>query len=237
MNRKDRIDANDPTPRLILFFRNISTIIQSYLTLFTQSFSLSDHKVLFSSFIHSFHSSFNYLLQLLRQLLSSTQSYQISSVNLSSSLLSCIDGCYIPFGAMIFYQDNTLSNLLIVLSQLISFIPIQDLYLLPKLSSSIYSFLNDLFSLNTLIVSYLQPDVFQLYLRLILSGVSSESKNMIDIGIIGIDEVIVKKSASTLDSLATFMYINRKGNLSTFTRIQQLIGNPANFWTPYILVE
>lgn len=138
---------------------------------------------------------------------------------------------------MIFYQDNTLSNLLIVLSQLISFIPIQDLYLLPKLSSSIYSFLNDLFSLNTLIVSYLQPDVFQLYLRLILSGVSSESKNIIDIGIIGIDEVIVKKSASTLDSLATFMYINRKGNLSTFTRIQQLIGNPANFWTPYILVE
>ena len=138
---------------------------------------------------------------------------------------------------MIFYQDNTLSNLLIVLSQLISFIPIQDLYLLPKLSSSIYSFLNDLFSLNTLIVSYLQPDVFQLYLRLILSGVSSESRNMIDIGIIGIDEVIVKKSASTLDSLATFMYINRKGNLSTFTRIQQLIGNPANFWTPYILVE
>ena len=138
---------------------------------------------------------------------------------------------------MIFYQDNTLSNLLIVLSQLISFIPIQDLYLLPKLSSSIYSFLNDLFSLNTLIVSYLQPDVFQLYLRLILSGVSSESKNIIDIGIIGIDEVIVKKSASTLDSLATFMYINRKGNLSTFARIQQLIGNPANFWTPYILVE
>ena len=138
---------------------------------------------------------------------------------------------------MIFYQDNTLSNLLIVLSQLISFISIQDLYLLPKLSSSIYSFLDDLFSLNTLIVSYLQPDIFQLYIHYILSGILSESRNMNDIWFIDIDEVIVKKSASTLDSLATFMYINRKGNLSTFTRIQQLIGNPANFWTPYILVE
>ena len=138
---------------------------------------------------------------------------------------------------MIFYQDNTLSNLLIVLSQLISFISIQDLYLLPKLSSSIYSFLDDLFSLNTLIVSYLQPDIFQLYIHHILSGILSESRNMNDIWFIDIDEVIVKKSASTLDSLATFMYINRKGNLSTFTRIQQLIGNPANFWTRYILIE
>lgn len=82
---------------------------------------------------------------------------------------------------MIFYQDNTLSNLLIVLSQLISFISIQDLYLLPKLSSSIYSFLDDLFSLNTLIVSYLQPDIFQLYIHYILSGILSESRNMNDI--------------------------------------------------------
>ena len=82
---------------------------------------------------------------------------------------------------MIFYQDNTLSNLLIVLSQLISFISIQDLYLLPKLSSSIYSFLDDLFSLNTLIVSYLQPDIFQLYIHYILSGIFSESRNMNDI--------------------------------------------------------
>lgn len=82
---------------------------------------------------------------------------------------------------MIFYQDNTLSNLLIVLSQLISFISIQDLYLLPKLSSSIYSFLDDLFSLNTLIVSYLQPDIFQLYIHHILSGILSESRNMNDI--------------------------------------------------------
>lgn len=85
-----------------------------------------------------------------------------------------IGGCFVPFGAMIFYEDPSLMSLLSILSQSISIINVRDVFLLPKLASSLYSFLKDLFTLNPLIVSSLNVNVFNLYMNIIVEGLSSE---------------------------------------------------------------
>lgn len=51
------------------------------------------------------------------------------------------------------------------------------------------------------------------------------------IAIFHVDEVIVKKAAATIDALASYLYINQKGQLATYTRIQALIPNPDVFWS------
>lgn len=75
---------------------------------------------------------------------------------------------------MIFYEDPSLMSLLSILSQSISIINVRDVFLLPKLASSLYSFLKDLFTLNPLIVSSLNVNVFNLYMNIIVEGLSSE---------------------------------------------------------------
>lgn len=75
---------------------------------------------------------------------------------------------------MIFYEDPSLGSLLSILSQSISIINVRDILLLPKLASSLYSYLKDLFTLNPLIVSSLNVDVFNLYMSIVVEGLSSE---------------------------------------------------------------
>lgn len=45
----------------------------------------------------------------------------------------------------------------------------------------------------------------------------------------------MKKAASAIDALATYMYVNRKGCLETYSRIQSLIPNSDIFWSSYWL--
>lgn len=76
---------------------------------------------------------------------------------------------------MVFYKDPSLTSLISVLSQSIIFIPTHDLLLLPKLAEAVYDFLKDLFTLNPLIVSFLDQDVFNLYMNIIVTGLTTES--------------------------------------------------------------
>lgn len=148
-----------------------------------------------------------------------------------SSLSLILEGNYVSFGAMLFYSDSCILQLLSSLSLVIGKLEFSDLMTIPKLIHSVFSFLRSLFTSNMLIVSVLPENLFHYFIQLLINGVSCDGLRLFFL--LYIDELTVKYASSTVDSLATFMYVNSKGCLESFRKIQALIGDPQSLWSPY----
>ena len=86
-----------------------------------------------------------------------------------------IDGKYIPFGAMLYYQDNSLLELIHTLTRMVRPYELTDLLQTPKTAERVFGFLKELFKSYMLVVSLLPNEDFVFFVQLILSGLGCES--------------------------------------------------------------
>ena len=91
-----------------------------------------------------------------------------------SSLSLILEGNYVPFGAMIYYSDSCILQLLSSLSIVLSKLEFSDLITFPKLNHAVFLFFRSLFTSNMLIVSILPKDLCQYFIRHLVSGVSCD---------------------------------------------------------------
>ena len=134
-------------------------------------------------------------------------------------------GDYVPFGALIFYEDPCISQLMAAISEVMNYLTVNDLEVVPKLGKAFFYMLHCLFSSTILVVSFLPSDCFFLFIRFLVDGIKSES------------DTIVKYSCSALDSLATYMYQNQKNPSQIYQRLEAFIQSQTNFWYPYEMIE
>ena len=127
-------------------------------------------------------------------------------------------GSYVPFGALLYYNDPYLFQLMSAIAQAIPALDLSGLETIPKLGVSFFSFLRSLFTTSMLVVSSLPRDVFFLFVRYCIAGLSSNN------------ESIVKYSCSSIDSLATFIYHNHKSCSQICRRLIEFIQTETDFW-------
>ena len=127
-------------------------------------------------------------------------------------------GSYVPFGALLYYNDPYLFQLMSAIAQAIPALDLSGLETIPKLGVSFFSFLRSLFTTSMLVVSSLPHDIFFLFVRYCIAGLSSNN------------ESIVKYSCSSIDSLATFIYHNHKSCSQICRRLIDFIQTENDFW-------
>ena len=132
-------------------------------------------------------------------------------------------GTYVPFGALLYYNDPYLFQLMNAIAQAISPLNVQEFETFPKLGVSFFGFLRNLFSSSILVVSSLPRDIFFLFIRYCVAGLASDN------------ESIVKYSCSSIDSLATFIYHNHKSCNQICRRLTDCIQSENDFWYLYVL--
>lgn len=91
-----------------------------------------------------------------------------------SSLSLILEGNYVSFGAMLYYSDPCVWQLLSSLSMVLSKLEFSDIITIPKFLHALFLFLRSLFTSNILLVSVLPNDLFQYFIRLLVSGISCD---------------------------------------------------------------
>lgn len=133
-------------------------------------------------------------------------------------LSNIFSGGYVPFGAFLYYNDPYLFQLMTAIARAISPIDIHGFETFPKLGISFFNFLRSLFSSSILVVSSLSRDIFFLFVRYCIAGLSSYN------------ESIVKFACTSIDSLATFIYHNHKSCNQVCRRLMEFIQSENDFW-------
>ena len=160
-NRNDRVSYSESSPSSVLFFRSIASIFYSYLTHVATERDSQPKQV--PSHLFSNSQIPVYSMIIMKGL-----------TIILSSLSLILEGNYVSFGAMIYYSDACILQLLSSLSIVLSRLEFSDLITFPKLTHAVFLFLRSLFTSNMLIVSILPKDLFQYFIRLLVSGVSCD---------------------------------------------------------------
>ena len=107
-----------------------------------------------------------------------TPAYAQSTLKTLRILLSCLsrilEGNFVPFGAMLFYDDTSVLQLLTTLAATMAHLEFSDLAMLPKLLHAVFDFLRALFSSNMLVVSVLPRDLFHFLSQLLIDGIACD---------------------------------------------------------------
>ena len=101
----------------------------------------------------------------------------LKSLRILHSCLSLIlEGNYVSFGAMLFYNDTCVLQLLSTFSATMARLEFSDLATLPKLMHAVFGFLRSLLSANMLVVSVLPRDLFHFFSRLLVDGIACDGR-------------------------------------------------------------
>lgn len=130
-------------------------------------------------------------------------------IRLMLNVLTCaLSGNYVNFGVFTLYQDKALQNALDVALQTCLQIPVSDVLTFIKLSKAYYSFLEVLFRNHLDVLSGLDSAVFIQLVKTNHEGLQSG------------DLVVSALCASTVDHIATYMFLNQRREKSTVQRIR-----------------
>jgi exportin-7 len=130
-------------------------------------------------------------------------------IRLMLNVLTCaLSGNYVNFGVFTLYQDKALQNALDVALQTCLQIPVSDVLTFIKLSKAYYSFLEVLFRNHLDVLSGLDSAVFIQLVKTNHEGLQSG------------DLAVSALCASTVDHIATYMFLNQRREKSTVQRIR-----------------
>ena len=124
-------------------------------------------------------------------------------------LTNALSGNYVNFGVFSLYDDPALQDVLEVTLQMCLRIPMADVLHYVKLSKAFYSFLEVLFKSHLDALSLLGSDIFIQLIKMNLEGLQSS------------DLAVSANSATTIDHIATYMFLNRRKQKPTVLQIQQ----------------
>lgn len=125
------------------------------------------------------------------------------------TLNKALSGNYVNFGVFTLYNDAALQNSLDVSLQLCLSIPLDDVLSFPKLSKAYFSYLEILFRHHLDVLSGLESTVFLELIKKNNEGIQSGDVN------------VVSTCASTIDHVATFLFLNQnRSNKPTVQRVQ-----------------
>lgn len=133
------------------------------------------------------------------------------------TLNHALSGNYVNFGVFTLYNDNALQNALDVSLQLCLSIPLDDVLSFVKLSKAYFSFLEILFRHHLDVLSGLESAVFLDLIKKNNEGIQSGDSN------------VVSTCASTIDHIATFLFLNQnRTNKPTVQRVQaHILSDPT----------
>ena len=130
-------------------------------------------------------------------------------IRLMLNVLTCaLSGNYVNFGVFTLYNDKALQNALDVALQTCLQIPVSDVLTFIKLSKAYYSFLEVLFRSHLDVLSGLDSSVFIQLVKTNHEGLQSG------------DLAVSALCASTVDHIATYMFLNQRREKTTVQRIR-----------------
>lgn len=133
------------------------------------------------------------------------------------TLNKALSGNYVNFGVFTLYNDTALQNALDVSLQLCLSIPLDDVLSFVKLSKAYFSYLEILFRHHLDVLSGLESSVFLELIKKNNEGIQSGDAN------------VVSTCASTIDHVATFLFLNQnRSNKPTVQRVQaHIMSDPS----------
>jgi exportin-7 len=133
-------------------------------------------------------------------------------IRLMLNVLTCaLSGNYVNFGVFSLYQDPALQNSLDVSLQMCLQIPIADVLAYVKLSKAFYGLLEVLFRSHLDVLSGLDSAIFIQLVKMNHEGLQSS------------DLAVSALCASTIDHIATYMFLNQRKDKPTVLLIRQHI--------------
>ena len=133
------------------------------------------------------------------------------------TLNNALSGDYVNFGVFTLYNDTALQNALDVSLQLTLSIPLDDVLSFVKLGKAYFGFLEILFRHHLDVLSGLESPVFLDLIKKNNEGIQSGDSN------------VVSTCASTIDHIATFLFLNQnRTNKATVQRVQaHILSDPT----------
>jgi exportin-7 len=128
-------------------------------------------------------------------------------------LTMALSGNYVNFGVFSLYEDPALQNVLDVSLRLCLQIPLADVLAYVKLSKAFYGFLEVLFRSHLDALSGLDSAIFLQLMKMNHEGLQSS------------DLAVSALCASTIDHIATYMFLNQRKDKPTVQHIRQHISS------------
>lgn len=137
---------------------------------------------------------------------------------LLSTMKRFLTGSFVPFGIFEVLSDSTLTHSLITCCRIIMRIPYKRLTTLTKLAQSSFAIVDILFECYVKTVSEMETEWIIGLLSLVTEGINS------------FDTQVVKSCASSLDHLASYLYMHSFTQSPTVVRLKSVIASQQMLW-------